>query len=124
VRARSTYEHGDQASAEVPVKLTSGGAPSLPSRLTLLGNSPNPFNPETTIRFVVPSGPRRDYSIRIYDVAGRLVRELASGRIDAGAHDARWDGTDARGATVGSGVYLYRVSAGSEIQNGKMVLLK
>lgn len=124
VHARSTYEHGDQASAEVPVKLASGGAPSLPSRLTLLGNSPNPFNPETTIRFVVPAGPRRDYSIRIYDVAGRLVRELASGRIDAGAHDARWDGTDAHGATVGSGVYLYRVSAGSETQHGKMVLLK
>ena len=124
VRARSTYEHGDQASAEVMVKLASGGSPSLPLRLTLLGNSPNPFNPETTIRFVVPAGQRRDYSVRIYDVAGRLVRDLASGKIDAGAHDVRWDGTDDHGATVSSGVYLYRVSAGNETQHGKMVLLK
>jgi hypothetical protein len=124
VHARSTYEHGDQASVEIAVKLATGGAPSLPSRLTLLGNSPNPFNPETTIRFVVPAGSRRDYSVRIYDVAGRLVRELASGRIDAGAHDVRWDGTDDHGATASSGVYLYRVSAGNETQHGKMVLLK
>jgi FlgD Ig-like domain len=124
VHARSTYEHGDQASTEVTVNLTSGGSPSLPSRLTLLGNSPNPFNPETTIRFIVPAGPRRDYSVRVYDVAGRLVRELESGKIDAGAHDVRWDGADDHGATVSSGVYLYRVSAGNETQHGKMVLLK
>ncbi|HKW12975.1 MAG TPA: FlgD immunoglobulin-like domain containing protein [Candidatus Krumholzibacteria bacterium] len=124
VHARSTYEHGDQATADVTVKLASGGAPALPSRLTLLGNSPNPFNPETTIRFIVPAGARRDYSVRIYDVAGRLVRELASGKIDAGAHDVRWDGSDDHGATVSSGVYLYRVSAGNETQHGKMVLLK
>jgi len=124
VRARSTYEHGDQASVEIPLKLASGGSPALPSRLTLLGNSPNPFNPETTIRFIVPAGPRRDYSVRVYDVAGRLVRELASGRIDAGAHDVRWDGTDNHGGVVSSGVYLYRVSAGNETRHGKMVLLK
>lgn len=124
VRARSTYEHGDVATVEIPVKLTNSGTPALPSTLTLLGNSPNPFNPETTIRFVVPAGPKRDYSVRVYDVAGRLVRNLAAGKIDAGAHDVRWDGTDERGAVVSSGVYLYRVSAGRESQHGKMVLLK
>lgn len=124
VRARSTYEHGDAASVEIPVQLTNSGTPALPSTLTLLGNSPNPFNPETTIRFMVPAGPKRDYSVRVYDVAGRLVRNLAAGKIDAGAHDVRWDGTDEHGAVVSSGVYLYRVSAGHEVQNGKMVLLK
>ena len=124
VRARSTYEHGDESTVEIPVKLTSGGTPALPSTLTLLGNSPNPFNPETTIRFLVPAGPKRDYSVRVYDVAGRLVRNLAAGKIEAGAHDVRWDGTDQRGAVVSSGVYLYRVSAGRESQHGKMVLLK
>lgn len=124
VHARSTYEHGDAASVEIPVKIANSGAPALPSTLTLLGNSPNPFNPETTIRFVVPAGAKRDYSVRVYDVAGRLVRNLAAGKIDAGAHDVRWDGTDERGATVSSGVYLYRVTAGRETQHGKMVLLK
>jgi len=124
VRARSTYEHGDAATVEIPLKLTNSGTPALPSTLTLLGNSPNPFNPETTIRFVVPAGPKRDYSVRVYDVAGRLVRNLVAGKIEAGAHDVRWDGTDERGAVVSSGVYLYRVSAGRESQHGKMVLLK
>ncbi len=124
VRARSTYEHGDAASVEIPVTITGSGAPALPSTLTLLGNSPNPFNPETSIRFIVPAGPRRDYAVRVYDIAGRLVRNLAVGRIDAGAHDVRWDGTDEHGAVVSSGVYLYRVSAGRETQHGKMVLLK
>jgi flagellar hook assembly protein FlgD len=109
---------------EIPLTLTNSGTPALPSTLTLLGNSPNPFNPETTIRFVVPAGPKRDYSVRVYDVAGRLVRNLAAGKIEAGAHDVRWDGTDQRGAVVSSGVYLYRVSAGRESQHGKMVLLK
>jgi hypothetical protein len=124
LRARSTYEHGAEASAELPVHLTTGGQPALPDRLTLLGNSPNPFNPETTIRFVVPVGPRRDYTLRIYDVAGRLVRELASGQINPGMHDERWDGTNNNGATVGSGIYLYRISVGAETLRGKMVLLK
>jgi hypothetical protein len=124
VRARSTYEHGDEAVVDVPLTLASGGAPALPSRLTLLGNTPNPFNPATTIRFIVPAGAPRDYSLRIYDVAGRLVRELAAGRIDSGAHEVRWDGTDDRGAGVSSGIYLYRIAAGAEALSGKMVLLK
>jgi hypothetical protein len=124
LRARSTYAHGAESSVEVPVKLTSGGSPDLPDRLTLMGNTPNPFNPMTTIRFVVPAGPRRDHTLRIYDVAGRLVRELSSGSIEPGVHDVRWDGTDDRGTQVSSGVYLYRVSVGTESLRGKMVLLK
>jgi hypothetical protein len=124
VHARSTYPHGSTSTVEMPITLASGGSPALPGRLTLLGNSPNPFNPVTTIRFAVPAGARRDYSVRVYDVAGRLVRELAAGQIGAGQHDVRWDGTDDHGAPVSSGVYLYRVSVGRETLNGKMVLLK
>jgi hypothetical protein len=124
LRARSTYEHGAVATTEVPVRLTSGGQPALPDILTLIGNTPNPFNPQTTIRFVVPAGARRDYALRIYDVAGRLVRGLASGQIDPGMHDVRWDGTNDRGESVSSGVYLYRINVGADALRGKMVLLK
>jgi flagellar hook assembly protein FlgD len=92
--------------------------------LTLLGNTPNPFNPTTTIRFIVPAGPERDYSLRVYDVRGALVRELGNGRIGGGSHDVRWDGRDGRGAPVSSGVYLYRVTVGNEKLTGKMALLK
>lgn len=124
LRARSTYDGGIVGSAAVPVMLQGAGGPSLPSRLTLLGNTPNPFNPTTTIRFVVPGGPPRAYSLRIYDVRGALVRELGAGTIGGGVHEVRWDGRDGRGATVSSGVYLYRVAAGAESLTGKMALLK
>jgi hypothetical protein len=124
VHARSTYAHGSESSVELPITLATGGSPALPDRLTLLGNAPNPFNPVTTIRFVVPAGPRRDYNVRVYDVAGRLVRDLAKGQIDAGLREVRWDGTDDRGAPASSGVYLYRIAVGRETLHGKMVMLK
>jgi hypothetical protein len=124
IQARSAYDNGGSGTVRVPVLLSGSGGPALPSRLTLLGNSPNPFNPSTSIRFVVPAGSPRPYSLRVYDVRGKLVRELGNGPIDAGTHAIRWDGRDDRGAPVASGVYLYRVSAGTEIVTGKMALLK
>ncbi len=124
VQATSTYDGGLVGSVEVPVSLNGAGGPALPSRLTLLGNTPNPFNPSTTIRFSVPAGSPRPYSLRIYDVRGALVRELGSGQIGGGTHEVRWDGRDGRGAGVSSGVYLYRVAVGGESLTGKMVLLK
>ena len=124
VHARSTYDGGIVGTVTVPVSLTGTGGPALPSRLTLIGNTPNPFNPTTTIRFVVPAGSPRPYSLRIYDVRGALVRELGNGQIGGGSHDVRWDGRDDRGASVSSGVYLYRVVVGAENLTGKMALLK
>jgi flagellar hook assembly protein FlgD len=124
VHAKSTYDGGVVGSVEVPVSLSGTGGPALASRLTLFGNMPNPFNPSTTIRFSVPAGGPRPYSLRVYDVRGALVRELASGQISGGMHEVRWDGRDERGAGVSSGVYLYRVTAGSESLTGKMALLK
>jgi FlgD Ig-like domain/NHL repeat len=124
VRAASSYDEHQTAQVETPIVLkTSGNAPSV-DHLTLLGNVPNPFNPITSIRFVVPAGPGRAYSVRVYDVRGAFVRELASGQIGGGAHEVRWDGRDAHGAPVSSGIYLYRVEAGREALTGKMALLK
>jgi hypothetical protein len=124
LRATSTYAGGLVGTTEVPVTLNGSGGPALPSRLTLLGNTPNPFNPATTIRFMVPAGGSQPYSLRIYDVRGALVRELGNGQISSGTHNVRWDGRDDRGAGVSSGVYLYRITVGSENLTGKMALLK
>jgi hypothetical protein len=124
LRATSTYAGGLVGTTEVPVTLNGSGGPALPSRLTLLGNTPNPFNPATTIRFMVPAGGPQPYSLRIYDVRGALVRELGNGQISSGTHNVRWDGRDDRGAGVSSGVYLYRITVGSENLTGKMALLK
>jgi flagellar hook assembly protein FlgD len=62
--------------------------------------------------------------VRIYDVQGRLVRQLAKGQIGSGLQESRWDGRNDDGVSVGSGVYLYRVEVGHERFNGKMVLVK
>jgi hypothetical protein len=96
----------------------------MPKRLALLGNTPNPFNPSTTIRFAVPAGPSQPYSLRVYDVRGAFVRELANGRIGGGTHEARWDGRDHHGSPVSSGVYLYQLQVGANKLTGKMALVK
>lgn len=94
-----------------------------PQTFKLEGNYPNPFNPTTNIRFQL-SEPS-NVTVTVYDVTGREVKNLIMGReLGAGAHSAEWDGTDIHGRAVVSGVYLYRVEAGPNSANGKMVLLK
>ena len=101
-------------SAVEPARASSG--------LTLSANRPNPFNPATTINFQMPrSG---EVALRVYDPAGRLVRTLVAGRLEAGSHSAPWDGTDAGGRAVGSGVYLYKFSALGETLTGRMTLIR
>jgi hypothetical protein len=124
IRAGSTYDRSTLSQVELPITLNGAGGPAHANRFALLGNTPNPFNPVTTIRFTVPTGPNRPYSLRVYDVRGRLVRELASGQIGGGLHEVRWDGRDTRGETASSGVYLYRLQVGQERLTGKMALLK
>ena len=92
-------------------------------RFALRQNAPNPFNPTTTIRFSVPAG-ARDVSLRVYDTSGRHVTTLVERPLEAGDHAAVWDGTDASGGRVASGVYLYRLEAGGHEAHGRMVLLK
>jgi hypothetical protein len=99
------------------------GVDDAPAPVTALEqNAPNPFNPTTTIRFTLPSAER--VTITIYDVNGMLIRTLADETLGEGPHELRWDGTDNGGAPVASGVYVYRMTAGSFTQSKKMVLLK
>jgi len=85
-------------------------------------NQPNPFNPTTTIRFVLPA--RENVTLSIYDANGHLVRTLVNEVRGYGAHEVTWDGRDDNGATVGSGVYFYRLHRGKHTESKKMVLLK
>jgi aminopeptidase N len=85
-------------------------------------NVPNPFNPHTTIRFSVPD--TRMVTLRVYDVAGRLVTTLAEQDFPAGAHTITWDGNDRRGVSSASGVYFYKIIAGGNTATRKMVLLR
>jgi hypothetical protein len=101
---------------------------TLPVRYYLHQNYPNPFNPNTIIKFDLPA--RSQVEVSIYDVNGKLVKKLINDQKEAGYHSVEWNGTDAYGRKVSSGIYFYRISAknlrnGSEfIQTKKMVLLK
>jgi hypothetical protein len=96
--------------------------PELPRAVALSQNFPNPFNPRTTIRFELPrSGELR---LEVFDLRGRRVRTLARGPRSAGYHEVVWDGTDARGAPVASGVYLYELEVDGLRLRKKMLLLE
>ncbi|MHB8080039.1 MAG: S8 family serine peptidase [Candidatus Krumholzibacteriia bacterium] len=84
--------------------------------------TPNPFNPLTRIRFTLPAAGR--VGVRVYDVAGRLVRVLVDGVLPAATHVALWNGRDDAGRAVASGVYFYRVTAGADTYTGRMALVK
>jgi len=96
---------------------------TMPAATTRLEqNSPNPFNPQTAIRFTLDA--KQNVTLAVYDVSGRLVRMLASGTQDVGTHSITWDGRDSAGSTVSSGVYFYRLDAGKFSATKKMVMLK
>jgi photosystem II stability/assembly factor-like uncharacterized protein len=92
------------------------------AELELLPNVPNPFNPSTTIRYVLPT--RLEVRVAIFDIAGRLVTTLVNREEAAGQYGVEWNGTDSGGARVSSGVYLVRLEAGKQTMSRKLVLLK
>jgi hypothetical protein len=88
----------------------------------LLQNFPNPFNPETQIAFTLTEPGY--VSLAIYNTLGEEIRLLTEGIFAPGAHSFVWDGNDARGNSVPSGVYIYRLNTGSTIQVRKMSLVR
>ncbi|MBE0565671.1 MAG: S8 family serine peptidase [Krumholzibacteria bacterium] len=105
------------------VSATSAVGTEVPERFALAGAVPNPFNPSTRITYAVPAG-GADVSLRIYDVSGRLVKELVGGHRPAGYHQVAWQGEDGAGRRVASGLYFYRLEAGGFSQTRKVMLLK
>jgi hypothetical protein len=85
-------------------------------------NYPNPFNPSTTIAYALPT--RAHVTIEILNVLGQAVRKLVDEDVAAGNHLVFWDGTTSSGHAVSSGVYFYRLIAGTNIATRKMLLLK
>jgi len=85
-------------------------------------NHPNPFNPSTRIDYEL--GSRVHVSLGVYDVRGGLMKSLVDDEKGPGSFTAEWDGTNAEGEHVSTGVYFYRLSAGSFTETKKMVLMK
>ena len=99
----------------------------LPSKTTLLANYPNPFNPETWIPYQLAKP--ADVNVFIYATDGTLVRTLALGHQATGVYQNRgraayWDGRNAFGEPVASGVYFYTLTAGEFIATRRMLILK
>lgn len=98
------------------------GVGDIPLETSLSQNYPNPFNPTTTIEFALAApGP---VSLKIYNVAGQLVRTLVEEKRRPDVYKEVWDGFNSAGQPVASGVYFYRLSAGDFVKTRKMVLLK
>ena len=94
----------------------------LPTEYALEHNFPNPFNPETTIRYAVPDAGK--VTLVIYSVLGQEIARLVDSDLLPGFYTVRWDGKDAMGRGVASGIYLYRMQAGDFTNAHKMLLLK
>ncbi len=100
-------------------------AVAVPSAFMLAQNYPNPFNPSTMITYAIPAGGAGvRVSIIIYDVAGRMVRDLVDRIESPGFKKVRWDGLDDSGGLVESGVYFYRIKAGDFTESKKMIMVR
>ncbi|MXW65226.1 MAG: T9SS type A sorting domain-containing protein [Bacteroidetes bacterium SB0662_bin_6] len=95
---------------------------TLPTDFVLEGNYPNPFNPATEIVYALPQ--QVHVILTVYDVSGREVRRLVNASQAPGRYRVRWDGKDAQGQSVRSGVYFYRLATDVWQKTQSMVLLK
>jgi len=93
-----------------------------PQAFELYPNHPNPFNPETLIRFSLPKAGQA--KLTIYNINGQVVRTLVNGNLSAGLHSFRWDGHSNNGEVSPSGVYIYEVISGGQRQAKRMTLTK
>ena len=89
---------------------------------SLVGNYPNPFNPETTISFTIPTS--GNVTLDIFNVRGQKVKTLVKGHQDAGQHNVVWNGKDDDNHSVSSGIYLYKMKSGRYTSSKKMILMK
>ena len=106
----------DARNALLDLNLETGGA-SLPTSLALLPNVPNPFNPSTLVRFVLPE--TQSVSVDVFNLQGARVLTLLDGELPAGEHTVRFDATG-----LASGVYVTRLQAGPRVLTQKMLLLR
>jgi murein tripeptide amidase MpaA len=103
-----------------PLSITFGG--DIPTVYLLSQSAPNPFDQNTTIKYQISkSGP---VSLKIYNIAGQVVKVLDDGYRMAGNYSASWDGKDDQGRKAGNGIYLYRLVAGDFRSTKKITLLR
>jgi hypothetical protein len=113
----TTHETLTYGPIEVSTHRPSVGLTSQP-----LSNSPNPFNPQTTIHFRLAESQR--VVVEVFDTGGRLLRTLVDEELGTGSHDAVWNGRDDTGRPLGSGTYYYRLRGDGYTETRQMTLLR
>ena len=93
-----------------------------PEVFALADNYPNPFNPETTIKYALPEAV--DVRLDIYNMLGQMVRTMVAENQSPGRYVVRWNATDDSGNDLSTGIYFYRLRAGEFLETKKMLLLK
>ncbi|MBN1292071.1 MAG: hypothetical protein JXB48_09560 [Candidatus Latescibacteria bacterium] len=96
-----------------------------PTDTNIIGNTPNPFNPSTTIRFLLG----QDYDglpveLSVFNCNGQLIRMLVNNSLNPGIHSCIWNGADNSGKRVSSGIYISRLTTGGKVLTNKMLLMK
>lgn len=134
IAATATYSVGDGTFENGPLAVISlleaVSTPSavqtapqmLPEDTALLPNYPNPFNPETTIRYQLSKD--TEVKIEVFNLLGQRVSSLVDTRQPAGYYSITWDGLDGSGRALASGVYVYRLQAGDFVMVRKSMLLR
>jgi hypothetical protein len=117
------FEGGANQGAYPPLSASAGepGPPALGSLLEA-SSSPNPFRGTTTIRFTLASGD--EARLRIFDLAGRQVRDLTHRAAAAGPQEVSWDGRDGESRALPSGVYFFQLDSGGRSVTRKLALLR
>jgi poly(3-hydroxybutyrate) depolymerase len=109
-----------QSKLITPTEIERESYSSLPKEISLSQNYPNPFNPSTTIEYQIPNvGAQNIVSLRVYDILGREVATLVNEQKPAGTYNVQWNAKD-----LTSGVYYYRLQAGSFTETKKLILLR
>lgn len=124
----TVYDLGESApSNEISAVVTSvrDETVNLPMTFALGQNYPNPFNPSTIISYAIPvSHSNQQVKLEIFNALGQKVRTLINEHLSANFHTVEWDGRSDLGKPVTSGLYFYRIEAGSFVQVRKMLFLK
>lgn len=105
-----------------PTAIDDKDQPVIPDRFRLSQNYPNPFNPSTTIEIHLPN--QSDVSLKIYNILGQQIRAYDFARVQPGVLEVVWDGKDASGSQVPSGVYFYTVQTEQQRVTKKMILMR
>jgi len=121
---------GSSVHADIHAKRVTGSpttdvkdvSPEIPVSFKTARNYPNPFNPATSIVFNLPENGH--VRISVYNLSGRLVRELVNEPRSAGPQQIKWNGQDDRGQDVASGIYTYKIEFGEQVIVKKMTLLR